>query len=72
MTSRKLVLIVCVLCVSAAFMVGQAKPPVTDAGGTEPASDAGKIGQLAKGGRGTHGSGPIARSNRCPGAGKDL
>ena len=37
MTSRKLILVVCVLCVGAAFMVGQAKPPETDAGGTEPA-----------------------------------
>ena len=37
MTSRKLVLVVCVLCVGAAFMVGQAKPPETDAGGAEPA-----------------------------------
>ena len=37
MTSRKLVLIVCVLCVGVAFMVGQAKPPETDAGGTEAA-----------------------------------
>ena len=37
MTSRKLVLIVCVLCVGVAFVVGQAKPPETDAGGTEPA-----------------------------------
>ena len=35
MTSRKLVLVVCVLCVGVAFMVGQAKPPETDAGGTE-------------------------------------
>ena len=35
MTSRKLVLVVCVLCVGLAFMVSQAKPPEPDAGGTE-------------------------------------
>ena len=35
MTSRKLVLVVCVLCVGVAFMVVQAKPPEPDAGGTE-------------------------------------
>ena len=34
MTSRKLIL---VLCVGVAFVVGQAKPPETDAGGTETA-----------------------------------
>ena len=37
MTSRKLVLVVCVLCVGGAFVVGQAKPPESDAGGTEAA-----------------------------------
>jgi hypothetical protein len=37
MTSKNLVLVVCVLCVGVAYMVSQAKPPVTDAGGTEPA-----------------------------------
>ena len=35
MISRKLVLVVSVLCVGVAFMVGQAKPPETDAAGTE-------------------------------------
>jgi hypothetical protein len=37
MTSKNLVLVVCVLCVGVAYMVSQAKPPVTDAGGTEHA-----------------------------------
>ena len=37
MSSRKLVLVVCVICLGVAFMVSQAKPPETDAGGTEPA-----------------------------------
>ena len=35
MTSRKLVLVVCVLCVGVAFMVVQAKSPEPDAGETE-------------------------------------
>jgi hypothetical protein len=37
MTSRKLVIVVCVLSVGVAFMVGQAKPHEPDAGGTEAA-----------------------------------
>jgi hypothetical protein len=37
MTSKKLVLSVCVLYLSVTFMVSQAKPPETDAGKTEAA-----------------------------------
>jgi hypothetical protein len=35
MASRRLVLVTCVLCVGVAFVVGQAKPPETNAEGTE-------------------------------------
>jgi hypothetical protein len=37
MNSKTIGLVVCVLCVGLAFMVSQAKPPETDAGGTEAA-----------------------------------